>query len=151
MIKTDKLDGRALRGLLIGLGIVVCLGAVGYSFFIIQQESGQEGEHRQVAEELGDLARQVADSARETEQGREEYFADLARQVEAFDAQLARIRVPELSDQVSLVDIDVIAFIAAEDDLVSGQVVLLVLAVANTGFGDFRGRVSANRGRVGGE
>jgi twitching motility protein PilJ len=105
MINKEKIGANKLRTLLMGLGILVCLGGVSYSFLIIQQESGQEGQYAAAAEELASLARQVAISAQSTERGQEQTFVDLADQVARFEAQLALIDAPELNDEISMVDL----------------------------------------------
>ena len=91
MIKTEKIGASKVRALLMGLGILACLGGVAYSFFIIQQESGQEGQYGTAAEELASLARQVAISvAGDRARRNEQTFVELADQVRpSFEAQLA--------------------------------------------------------------
>ncbi len=106
MIKTDKIGASKLRALLMGLGILACLGGVTYSFFIIQHESGQESEYGAATEELASLARQVTISAQATARGEEQTFTDLAQQVQRFEEQLALIDAPELVDEISMVDLN---------------------------------------------
>ena len=106
MIKTDKIGAGKLRALLMGLGILACLGGVTYSFLIIQQESGAESEYGAAAEELASLARQVTISAQVTARGEEQTFTGLAQQVRRFEEQLALIDAPELVDEISMVDLN---------------------------------------------
>jgi len=105
MIKTDKMGAGKLRTLLMGLGIVVCLGGVAYSFFIIQREAGQEGQYKLIADELGDLSRQIGDTAMDTAGGSEATFTQLADLVARFEEKLAMIQAPELNNDVSMVDV----------------------------------------------
>ncbi len=106
MIKSDKFSAGKMRTLLIGLGIVACLGGVAYSFFTIQHESGEEGQYAAAAESLSGLARQVAVSAQATRNGQEQDFSQLAELVQQFEAQLAAIDAPELNDEKSMVDLN---------------------------------------------
>ena len=106
MIKTDKLGAGKLRTLLMGLGIVACLGGVTYSFFIIQQESGQEGQYGAAADQLASLARQVTISAQATARGEEQTFEELSQQVKRFEDQMTVIDAPELVDEISMVDLN---------------------------------------------
>lgn len=105
MINTDKIGAAKLRTMLMGLGIVACLGGVAYSFFTIQKEAGQEGQYKLIADELGSLSRQVIATAAATQQGNEASFIELSGQVTRFEEKLAMIEAPELNDQVSLVDV----------------------------------------------
>jgi twitching motility protein PilJ len=106
MIKTEKIGANKMRALLMGLGILACLGGVAYSFFIIQQESGHESHYGTATDELASLARQVAISVQATEQGDEQTFIELADQEAQFEAQLALIDAPELNDEISIVDLN---------------------------------------------
>lgn len=106
MIKTDKIGAGKLRALLMGLGIIACLGGVTYSFFTIEQESGEEARYGEAADELASLARQVTISARATALGKQGTFIELAQQVKDFEDQLARIDAPELVDEISMVDLN---------------------------------------------
>lgn len=105
MINQAKNSAPMLRMILVSLGIVLCLGAVAYSFFLIEEESGQESHYKAVAGDLSQLARDIAITARETEQGAESSFADLKEQVVSFEAQMALLQAPELVEQVSMVDL----------------------------------------------
>ncbi|PLW70322.1 methyl-accepting chemotaxis protein [Pseudohalioglobus lutimaris] len=106
MINSDKFSAGKMRTLLIGLGIVACLGGVAYSFFTIQKESGEEGQYAAAAESLSSLARQVAVSSQATRNGQEQDFNQLAEQVKQFEAQLTAIDAPELNDEISMVDLN---------------------------------------------
>ncbi|GAB3283576.1 methyl-accepting chemotaxis protein [Parahaliea aestuarii] len=90
----------------IALAILACLGGVIYTFVMIQQDAGQEGEHRSMANDLRLQAQQVVARARETEQGAQQTFDLLNAQVEQFNASLASFQgaglgaeVNEISDQ----------------------------------------------------
>ncbi|WP_188109565.1 methyl-accepting chemotaxis protein [Pseudohalioglobus sediminis] len=105
MIKSDRLSAGKMRTLLMGVGIVACLCGVAYSFFVIQKESGKEGQYTAAADELATLARQVAISAQDTRSGQEQAFARLSERVAQFETQLAVFDAPELNDEISMVDL----------------------------------------------
>ena len=105
MVKTDGIGAGRVRLLLMGLGIVACLGGLAYSFFTIQSESGQENKYRAISGELGNLSRGIAASAQATQRGDESTFAELSGKVARFEEQLALIQAPELNNQLSLVDV----------------------------------------------
>jgi twitching motility protein PilJ len=105
MDKKDVTGAGKMRSILMGLGIAVCLGGVAYSFLTIQNESGQESQYRAITDQLGDLSRQIAASAQATERGSDATFAQLSERVARFEQQLSLVQVPELNDQVSLVDV----------------------------------------------
>ncbi len=105
MSNTDGTGAGKVRAILMGLGIVACLGGVAYSFFTIQNEAGQESRYREHTDELGVLARQVSATAVATRRGEEATFTELSNHVASFEQQLAQIRAPELNNQVSLVDV----------------------------------------------
>ncbi len=106
MLKTDKIGAGNLRSLLMGLGIVACLGGVAYSFLIIEREAGQEGRYGLIVDELGTLARQISVTADQTRQGSEASFAELSGLVGRFEEKLGQVQAPELNSQVSMVDVN---------------------------------------------
>lgn len=105
MVQNDKIGAARLRTLLMGLGIVACLGGVAYSFFVIQKEVGQEGQYRMVADELATLSREITTSAARTARGGEAAFAQLDDTVTRFEDRLSLVQAPELNEQVSMVDV----------------------------------------------
>ena len=74
---------------LISLAILACLGGVIYTFVMIQQEAGEEGEYRAIANDLRLQSQQVVARARETAQGEQRTFDQLATQVAQFNVALA--------------------------------------------------------------
>lgn len=84
----------------IALAILACLGGVIYTFVMIQQDAGEEGEHRSMANELRLQAQQVVARARETEQGAQQTFDQLNAQVEQFNASLASLQGSGLDAEV---------------------------------------------------
>ncbi len=82
------------------LGILGCLGGVAYTFFMIQQEAGQEGEYRVAADEMRLLSQQVAVNARESVLGEDVTFTELGENMESFEWQLTQFQSVGFSDEV---------------------------------------------------
>jgi len=59
------------------IAIVACLGGIAYTFYMMQQEAGEDGESRMVAEELRVLSQTVSLQARETDLGQPSTFSQL--------------------------------------------------------------------------
>ncbi len=59
------------------IAIVACLGGIAYTFYMMQQEAGEDGEARMVAEELRVLSQTVSLQARETDLGQPSTFSQL--------------------------------------------------------------------------
>jgi len=59
------------------IAIVACLGGIAYTFYMMQQEAGEDGESRMVAEELRVLSQTVSLQARETGLGQPSTFSQL--------------------------------------------------------------------------
>ena len=78
--------------IVMSLGILACLGGVVYTFFMIQQEAGQEGEYRVAADEMRLLSQQMAANARESVQGDEATFNELGKNMESFNWQLGQLQ-----------------------------------------------------------
>lgn len=76
----------------ISLAILACLGGVVYTFVMFQQEAGQEGEYRSLANDLRLQSQQVVARARETAQGEQRTFDQLDAQLAEFDAALAALQ-----------------------------------------------------------
>ncbi|WP_116368490.1 methyl-accepting chemotaxis protein [Parahaliea mediterranea] len=87
----------------IALAILACLGGVIYTFVMIQQDAGQEGEHRSMANDLRLQAQQVVARARETEQGAQQTFDLLNAQVEQFNASLASFQGAGLDAEINAI------------------------------------------------
>ena len=100
MIKTIKMGASSFWVIVMTLGILACLGGVAYTFFMIQQEAGQEGEYRLAADKLRLLSQQVAANARESERGQESTFNDLKANLGAFSVELGQLEAEGLSKEV---------------------------------------------------
>ena len=64
------------------------------------QEAGQEGEYRVAADEMRLISQQVAANARESVQGEEATFSDLAKNLENFEWQLGQLQAVGFHDEV---------------------------------------------------
>lgn len=106
MSKSEKIGAGKLRGLLMGMGVLACLGGIGYSFYVIDREVGQEGQYSAVVSQLAGLAREVAIAARQTAHGEQAAFTQLAQKTGQFERQLGEINSPELNAQLSMVDLN---------------------------------------------
>ena len=100
MIKTIKMGASSFWVIVMTLGILACLGGVAYTFFMIQQEAGQEGEYRLAADKLRLLSQQVTANARESERGQESTFNDLKANLGAFSVELGQLEAEGLSKEV---------------------------------------------------
>ena len=74
----------------ITLGILACLGGVVYTFVMIQQEAGQEGEYRLISNDMRLLSQDVFVRSRDTGSGEESAAAELEANVESFNILLAQ-------------------------------------------------------------
>jgi len=74
------------------LGILGCLGGVAYTFYMIQQEAGQEGEHRLGEHQMRLLSQQVTANARTSVQGEESTFEELDSNVKGFNKELNQMQ-----------------------------------------------------------
>ncbi len=104
MIKTTRKAANSFWVTAITVGIVACLGGVAYTFFLIQQEASEEGEHRMVAEELRDYSEQVAVRSRESINGKDTTFAELGQQLYSFQGRLDRLANLGLDEEVGLIE-----------------------------------------------
>ena len=82
------------------LGILACLGGVAYTFFMIQQEAGQEGEYRVAADKMRLLSQDMAADARESVLGEEATFTDLKSNLGSFIVQLSQMQAIGFNDEV---------------------------------------------------
>jgi methyl-accepting chemotaxis protein len=87
------------------LGILGCLGGVAYTFFMVQQEAGQEGEYRVAADEMRLLSQQVAVNARESALGQQATFTELEQQQQAFQLHLDQLQGAGLPEEVMTIDL----------------------------------------------
>ena len=105
MTKNEAAAGSRLRTIGVSLAVVACVAAMIYGFFVIQEEASVEGEHRLSAEELRLLSHQITANARNSLQGKEASFTELAGQVASFEENLGRIQSPELYRELSQVEV----------------------------------------------
>ena len=91
MTKKMKMGASSFWVIIMTLGILGCLGGVFYTFYLMQQESGQEGEYRLAANQMRLLTQQVAADARATEQGEAETFDELKSSVGGFTMELGQM------------------------------------------------------------
>ena len=87
------------------IGILACLGGVAYTFFMVQQEAGQEGEYRVAADEMRLLSQQVAVHSGESVQGQQKTFTELGQNLESFEAHLATLQSAGLPEEVMTIDL----------------------------------------------
>ncbi len=106
MTGTKKPGAAKMRNLLMGLGAVACLAALGYSFFVIDREVGAEDQYAQVSDKLASLAREVAIAARGTAKGEQAAFDTLGAKTQQFELQLGMLDSGELNQQLSMIDLN---------------------------------------------
>ncbi|GAB5451375.1 MAG: chemotaxis chemoreceptor PilJ [Halioglobus sp.] len=82
------------------LGILGCLSGVMYTFYMIQQEAGQGGDHRLAAQQMRLLSQQIAANARATVEGDQSTFEDLKNNVGSFTMELSQIESIGLDKEV---------------------------------------------------
>ena len=104
MTKTLKSRGSSFWMAVMIVGILGCLAGVAYTFYMIQQEAGQEGEFRLSADEMRLLSQEVAVNARESVHGREETFIDLATNLEKFNWQLQTLQTDVFQKELLLIE-----------------------------------------------
>ena len=85
MTKTLKSRASSFWVAIMIVGILGCLAGVAYTFYMIQQEAGQEGEYRLSADEMRLLSQEVAVNARESVHGQAGTFTELATKLEKFN------------------------------------------------------------------
>jgi twitching motility protein PilJ len=85
------------------LGILACLGGVGYTFYMIQQDAGAEGDHRLAAQQMRLLSQQIASNARSTAQGDTAAFEELKNNVGSFTMELSQVQSTGLNAELVVV------------------------------------------------
>ena len=103
MIKTNKSLSSTFWVSVITLGIIACLGGVAYTFFLSQEEAGQEGEYRLIANDLRLVAQEVAVKARETQLGNERTFAQLQAQLNKFNDLLNQLQPVGIDREIAAI------------------------------------------------
>lgn len=104
MTKTLKSGASSFWMVVMTLGILGCLGGVAYTFFMVQQEAGQEGEYRLAADDMRLLSQQVAVNARESVYGDEATFAELSGNLEKFQWQLQTLEAVGFQSEVASIE-----------------------------------------------
>lgn len=100
MSKKVKNGASSFWVVVMTLGILGCLGGVFYTFYMIQQESGQEGEYRLAAHQMRLLSHQIAADARATAEGSEEAFEALDVNVREFTQELGQMESVGLGSEL---------------------------------------------------
>ena len=104
MTKTLKSGASSFWMVVMTLGILGCLGGVAYTFFMVQQEAGQEGEYRLAADDMRLLSQEVAVNARESVYGQETTFAELSGNLEKFQWQLQSLEAAGFQNEVASIE-----------------------------------------------
>lgn len=106
MTKNVAAAGSRLRTIGMSVGVLACVAAMSYGFYVIQSETKLEGGHRVSAEELRLLSHQITASAQRSTEGQEATFNELAGQVASFEETLGRIQSPELYQQLNQIELN---------------------------------------------
>jgi twitching motility protein PilJ len=101
MTKSTKKGSSPIWVGLMTVAILACLGGVGYTFYMVQQEATEDGESRMGADNLRILSQTVFLQARETEQGEPETFADLQKSLWEFDGLMTELQPIGLDRELS--------------------------------------------------
>ncbi|MEP0201081.1 MAG: methyl-accepting chemotaxis protein [Halioglobus sp.] len=104
MTKAIKGATSTLWLTVISVGILACLCGVGYTFYLIQQEAGQEDLYRVTTGEMRLISQDIASTARETASGSSESFQRLQRQVQDFDVLLKNVKLSGLDAEVETIE-----------------------------------------------
>ncbi|MCB1678853.1 MAG: hypothetical protein KDI16_09245 [Halioglobus sp.] len=105
MIKLAKSGGSTFWVAVMTLGILGCLAGMAYTFFMVQQEAGEEGKYRIAADEMRLLSQRVAAGSRESLQGDPEVFDALGSDLQAFEAQLASLQDAALQEEIERIEL----------------------------------------------
>lgn len=105
MSNKAKTGAPKVWAITMGLGIVGCLAGMAYSFYALQQKSGEEAEYRVVVDEMRELSHQITQSARESVRGDESTFRNLEAEVAGFETRIEQIQSAGLYDELSQVDV----------------------------------------------
>lgn len=101
MTKSNKKGSSSIWVGLMTVAILACLGGIGYTFYMVQQEASEGGESRMVADELRILSQTVSLKARETEQGQTVTFAELEKNLQEFSGLMAKLQPIGLDHELS--------------------------------------------------
>jgi len=83
------------------VAIVACLGGIAYTFYMMQQEAGEDGESRKVADELRILSQTVSLKARETDLGQPSTFSQLQGSLLDFRDLMGELQAIGLDKELS--------------------------------------------------
>ena len=100
MSNKTKMGASSFWVIVMTLGILGCLAGVFYTFYMIQEEAGQEGEYRLAAHQMRLLSQQIAANARASVQGDEATFEDLKSNMGSFTVELGQIQSTGLESEV---------------------------------------------------
>ncbi|MDX1732754.1 MAG: methyl-accepting chemotaxis protein [Halioglobus sp.] len=100
---SNKMKNRAssIWVIVMTVGILGCLGGVMYTFFMIQQETGQEGDHRLAAQQMRLITQQIASNARATAEGEASSFEELKNNVGSFTMELTQMQSIGLTSELN--------------------------------------------------
>lgn len=101
MTKSNKKGSSPIWVGLMTVAILACLGGIGYTFYMVQQETSEGGESRMGAEELRILSQTVFLKARETEQGEPETFAELQKSLWEYEGLMTKLQPIDLDIELS--------------------------------------------------
>jgi len=101
MTKSNKKGTSSVWVGLMTVGILACLGGIAYTFYMIQQEAGEDGESRMVADELRILSQTISLKARETEQGQASTFSELQGNIVEFRDLMGELQSIGLDNELS--------------------------------------------------
>ncbi|RLA48447.1 MAG: hypothetical protein DRQ97_04230 [Gammaproteobacteria bacterium] len=104
MSKVMKSGVSSFWVIAIAIGILGCLGGVAYTFFMVQQEAGQEGEYHVAVDEMRLLSQQVAVNARESVRGEESTFVELGKNMESFEWQLTQFQSVGFNEELKHIE-----------------------------------------------
>ena len=100
MNKTLKTGASNFWVIVMSLAILGCLLGVGYTFYMMQQEAGQEGEYRLTADNLRLLSQKVVADARAAKQGEAGTFDNLKSDLADFNSELGQMKSVGFSSEV---------------------------------------------------
>ena len=103
MSNTNKSGTSTFWVSAITLGILACLGGVVYTFMMIQQEAGQEGEYRLISNDMRLLSQDVFVKSRDTASDATSAAAELDADIESFNILLAQFNNTGLETEASAI------------------------------------------------
>ncbi|MFT6274055.1 MAG: methyl-accepting chemotaxis protein [Halioglobus sp.] len=86
---------------LMSTGILACLLGVGYTFYMIQEEAGEDVESRLVADELRVLAQRVSVKSNETVRGEPNTFTQLESYLNGYQSLMGQLQSVGVDEQLS--------------------------------------------------